>query len=292
MEIEEVKKLIPFYSAKTLSPKERAEVQEALKNSPELRDELAFCREARLATKAQAAYLAEGHLATEQIVDYAERAMTDPLLRTKAEAHFQSCTNCKEEYDIVMKTFPAPVPIPIVQPTILERVQEFFAAFKPLYVVPVAAMLVASFFLWRYFDTRNGGENIAGIITGSGDINFILDSQSYVRGRDSNVLPVLELTDGAKKLHLTLTILPDTLTATRYTVSLVGAQGTVKLPGSFPKTRGGIEQADSVKMSIDLTAVKLAPGNYTLYATEDLSSLPPGYKALPAEPYRFRVVRK
>ncbi|MBI5470831.1 MAG: hypothetical protein HY961_00655 [Ignavibacteriae bacterium] len=99
MDIESIRRLLPFYAANSLDPHERAEVERAVHDSDELRKELEFWRQAKHAIAFQREFEAEAHLSTAQIVDYAAHTVHSADERIHIENHLQSCTSCKKEFD-------------------------------------------------------------------------------------------------------------------------------------------------------------------------------------------------
>jgi anti-sigma factor ChrR (cupin superfamily) len=96
MTFEETKYLLPPYLAGSLTPEQRAAVQEALKIHPELRDELKFWNGILQATLLDLAE--EGlHPISEQIVTYAEGTLHSGEERLTVEGHLQTCAPCCEE---------------------------------------------------------------------------------------------------------------------------------------------------------------------------------------------------
>ena len=289
MELHEAKQLIPLYVADTLSSAERAEVDEALKASKELNDELAFWRKAQLAAQAHAEYARKEHLSSEQIVDFAERAVTDPKLRSEIESHLQTCKECAEEYDMIMKTIPEREQAWQTKPTIVEMVQRLVGSLKPLYVIPVAVMLIAGIMVWRSFDTKNNTPGMASneISVPKNTLRLVLPFQPQMRGRDEESLPTVTVNNSVKWIHLTACVPHDSLTATKYTATLSTPEGkTIAIPETFSKVVSPL--MDSLKLNLEAELFQVE-GEYTLNIAEVPSSLPPGASPFPSEPYRFRV---
>jgi hypothetical protein len=280
MELDEAKQLIPLYVANTLTPEEKAEVDEALKISKELSDELAFWRKAQLAAQAHAEYVREEHLSSEQIVDYAEGVMSDPKLRSEIESHLQACKDCREEYDMIVLTLPAPETRRQITPSFIEKAREFLAPFKPVYVLTVAAMIVGVIMLWRSFETKDSG-----FISDENTVHLVLPFQLQVRGRGEESLPTVTVNTSVKWLHLIACLPHDSLTATKYSATLSTPQGKMMtIPGTFSKVVSPL--MDSLKLSLDAALLQVE-GEYTVSISEVPSSLPPGASPFPPEPYRF-----
>jgi hypothetical protein len=275
MEHREAKELLPLYVANTLTREERAAVEKALSTSKELTDELAFWRKAQLTAQSHAAYL-QAHLSSEQIVDYAEGAITDHQLRSTIESHLQRCDECRDEYEMILQTMPKLETHRQITPSMIERLQGFVASFKPVYVLRALAVLVAVIVLWRGLEKRLD-ENTE---------RFVIPFQGQMRTEDES-LPMLTLDESVKRVQFVLCIPHDSLVSTQYTATLSTPAGaTLALPETFSKIIAS--QTDSIR--INLTADMLhAEGEYALNLAEVPSSLPPGASAFPPEPYRFRV---
>jgi hypothetical protein len=279
MELHEVKQLIPLYVANTLTPEEKAEVDEALKVSKELNDELAFWRKAQGTAQAYAEHAARKHLLPEQIVDYAERMVNDPTLQSQIESHLQACKDCREEYDMIMLTIPKPETRHAITPSIIERVRDSVASFKPVYVLPVAAMIIGVVLFWSILEK--------GEITGDNAARLVLPFQSQLRGRDDESLPTVTVGPSVKWLQVTACLPHDSLAATKYVATLSTPEGKeIAIPGSHLKVVSS--PMDSLTLSLEASLLKVE-GEYTLNIAEVVSSLPPGASPFRPEPYRFRV---
>lgn len=275
METQEAKELLPFYVANTLSPEEKAEVEEALKVSKELNDDLAFWRKAGVAARAHAEYAAH-HLSSEQIVDYAERTMSDPTLRSQIESHLQACKECREEYEMIMQTIPEPA---LHTTTFIKKVRQFITSFKPIYALPVAAALIAGILLWRNFETKD-------FVPDENTVRLVLPFQPQLRGEEES-LPNLALNESVKEVRIVLCIPHDSLVATKYIAMLRTPAGTtITLPESYAKVIA--PTTDSLKLNLPSESFRIE-GEYTLTLAEVPSSLPPSSTPFPPEPYRFRV---
>jgi hypothetical protein len=90
MDLEKIRGLLPFYVNGTLTPDERALVEEALASSIELQRELRFWERA-----ADALHETRGHLTAQQIVERAE-GKTPADNRKTQDLHLARCTECNE----------------------------------------------------------------------------------------------------------------------------------------------------------------------------------------------------
>jgi anti-sigma factor RsiW len=101
MTLDDLKDLLPLYVAGSLSAEQRAAVDEALKQYPELRVERRFWEGMRQATLLDAGPAEEGHLTSEQLVQYAEGMLPAGEERLHVEYHLQGCASCRDELSIV-----------------------------------------------------------------------------------------------------------------------------------------------------------------------------------------------
>ncbi|MBA4312475.1 MAG: hypothetical protein C0417_07575 [Chlorobiaceae bacterium] len=107
MEYSEIKKLIPFYIAGTLEPDEKKLVEDALRDSGELKKEFEFWLKAKEVTARHALRLAENHLTPEQIVGYLERYYeSDKLGLESIESHLRTCVDCRSDIEMIRSTYP------------------------------------------------------------------------------------------------------------------------------------------------------------------------------------------
>jgi hypothetical protein len=101
MDLQEIRELIPFYAAGTLTDAERSRVEEALKSSFALQEELAAWERIRDVVIAGASATVEGHLSPKQFVDRAMGMGTGAELLA-LDDHLRSCSECSNIMDLVM----------------------------------------------------------------------------------------------------------------------------------------------------------------------------------------------
>jgi hypothetical protein len=103
MDLQDIRDLLPFYAAGTLTGGERDRVEEALKTSPALQEELAAWERIRDVVIEEGAARSGGHLSAKQFVDRAMGMVTGTDL-TVLDDHLRSCTECSTIMDLVMGT--------------------------------------------------------------------------------------------------------------------------------------------------------------------------------------------
>ena len=107
MEYSEIKKLIPFYIVGTLEPDEKKLVEDALRDSGELKKEFEFWLTAKEITARHALRSAENHLTPEQIVGYLEKYYeSDKLDLEGIESHIRTCVDCRSDIEMIRSTYP------------------------------------------------------------------------------------------------------------------------------------------------------------------------------------------
>lgn len=146
MTVNEIRELLPFYAANSLHGEKLKNVEEALKDSEELRKELEFWRHAKHATLVNAEARAEGHASSFQIVDYARGAISDTSTRLEIESHIQSCDSCRKTYDVIKSLQPKTTPLLLVQKAF--RLSEILPKFRLAYFVPALAVILIAIIFW------------------------------------------------------------------------------------------------------------------------------------------------
>lgn len=145
MTVNEIRELLPFYAANTLQGEELKAVEEALKDSEELREELEFWRYAKHATLIKAQAQEEGHASSVQIVDYARGIISDSSARLRIENHIQSCDQCVKVYDLIKSLQPEVFPAFRLKPA---KYPSFFSKFKLAYFIPALAIILIAITFW------------------------------------------------------------------------------------------------------------------------------------------------
>lgn len=148
MNVDEIRKLLPLYVAQQLDSAERTEIEQVLKDSEELRNELRFWQHAKRATILHAEMQSEDHLTAKQILEYAEGSMAGGDERIAMERHLQSCGSCRQELDLIKDLQERD--LPAARATENRTFVQFLKKVKLAYAIPALAILVLGiFFFWR-----------------------------------------------------------------------------------------------------------------------------------------------
>ncbi|MBI5475809.1 MAG: hypothetical protein HY964_03625 [Ignavibacteriales bacterium] len=106
MEKQEIKKLIPFYVAGTLSKEEHEIVKNAISISDELKENYLFWKKIKYTLDNRAISLDENHLSSDQIIGHVENAYSKNLKELQnIESHISGCSSCKEDIKIIRATY-------------------------------------------------------------------------------------------------------------------------------------------------------------------------------------------
>ncbi len=274
MDKSELLDLIPPYVTGKVSDEEKAAIERELPNSKELRDEIAFWRSARVATRKAAAYSAGGHLTSEQIVDYVREAISNPKEKLVIERHLQACDFCAEDLEIVK---PAYEPsrsffqrVIAQTKTTLKLVGEFFVppqlpggkrglamVLRPIYALPMLAVLVVSGVI--IYQLTSPQEYA---------VSFALQFQTQDRSSGSGEVPTLTLDKRATVIHMSVPIPHAIIQPTMGNITL-----TLFPPDEKPiqLTQGlswsvGSSTFDTAKVEIPASILHTI-GTYSLHAT-------------------------
>jgi anti-sigma-K factor RskA len=288
----EIRELIPFYVAGTLSDTEQREVEAALKNSAELQQELAFWQRAKAATIAETESVVVGHLSAKQIVDLATWTASAEE-RVLADRHLESCASCSEEHRLVLESLAAQ---PSLQSTFVQRLLHSLTSIRVSYAVPVAAAVIAlaAFFLSRTLKEHvqqpatDIAQQQATIIPHvDNEVKSLwLSYQPEMRGGQHARTYTL-LTDGNHEPTLVHVAVPHSaVNGIRYTVALAFA-GTrvVHLPQTVQRYASSAAY-DSLKFELAMDSLPLA-GNTMRIVLKEV--LPKTLKDLTPEEYQFVV---
>lgn len=280
MNIEELKHLIPLYVAGTLSPEEKDWVEQELKTSEELQQEVSFWLHASVAAQSHFTYLAEGHLPSETITAYAEGRIGSPNERQMVETHIRQCESCREEVELLKQTL---VPtgqkqvVPLPEPGFLEQLLGKF--FKP--ALAFSVVVIAAFIFVLVINRKPEFVRNTAFLT--------LEYQTIPRDPGKNHLPVLSLTNEITNVTLTL-IIENPSQPTWYNILLVPSIGAA-IP--LDTLRTFTQKGKNVQLQVDvpLHHFSSATEQYTM-SVHELS--PTGDEQFEGEIYemQFRVVRK
>lgn len=296
MNIDEIRKLLPLYVAQQLESAERTEIEQALKDSEELRSELRFWEHAKRATILHSEMRSEGHLAAEQIVEYAEGVVSDPQERMGIESHLQSCVSCRKEYDTIKELQERDRPV--AKPAKKHPILEFIKKGKLAYAIPALAILVLGIlFFWREPRPQQ-------VITQLPKDSVVVPQKKELVKYAALVLQYAgTMRDPqGKKNTISVLILDETISAVELTVpvehSALAAGYLVRLSSPKDETATLSDSQRVTRFRGKLDALRLTierdrfaePGRYTLFVREVLRRRVTGIEP---EEYRYEFeVRK
>jgi hypothetical protein len=290
MDIDRLRHLLPFFVAGTLEAEERRDVEEALRSSEELRQELKFWERAKTVVAARMNHAAAGHLTVEQIVD---RAMgtgsLDELL--SSDRHLQSCSECSEEFIRVKESLGAR---DRVEPDIPKRFLGMVRTVRLIYAVPVLMVVFAVVVL--YFgqtekplpDPTMPGVNPPAIAEGPAEqtASLWLTYRPEVRSTSVRDLPFLALGERENQIRVFVAIPQNQVSGIQYKVT-VGSPGT-KLHhlDELLKRYASGGGHDSLQFMLPRQMFPSTGHNVTITVLE---VLPPALRSLSPEEYHFEV---
>ena len=193
MDLSDIRELLPLYVAKTLEAGQRQQVERALDEHPELREDLAFWQGAQRTTSHQVRWEGAGHLTTHDLVDYAEGRLSDAEVTRSISDHLGSCAACMDIYEMLSATLDT-VPVSgrnvSAESSVPSRFRSFAGRFfealrGPRLLAPAAALVLVALIAFnsvREVDTP-------------GQL-FRIRYQSQSRSAAQADLPVLDLAAG------------------------------------------------------------------------------------------------
>ena len=224
MNLSELRKLIPFYAANTLGPKEKKAVEKELVRSKELGKELKFWQQAQHTAISNSKYLGQGHLTPEAIVDYAEGKIESNQTKISMEKHFQQCAECQQELDIIKQTYPAPQPARVKKTGLIEILSGFTKKIKVGYAIPIAAIAIVLAII-IISDLSGPRLHYAALV---------LEYRQQVRGGTPTELPTVVYEAGLTSVRTTIFVPHSGIQATRYALSLLSPSGILtQLPDTL-----------------------------------------------------------
>lgn len=266
MKISELLELIPFYTAKTLEPSEKKQVDDELSKSDELRDEVKFWTYAKHALKSESADLKVEHLSSEDIVDYAEKRLgANPEKLQNVENHLSKCDSCKSELKMISETYteadrhvefkikPAPKGL-------FDFIVDLFKVPKLVYIVPtVLVLVVGTYITVQQFSGPTGME-----------MSFVLAYIEPTRDIETKDLPNMVIDKDVSIISLTILTSHSNIDSFYYSVNLITPLEKITeiQKNVQPVISGG--EFDSVKVKIDKKEFNEGNGIYQLKVTEFL----------------------
>jgi anti-sigma factor RsiW len=223
---EELRQLLPFYVAGTLGPEERERVDEALKSSEELREDLQFWLHAQHAILSQTAHTAAGHLGAQSMVDCVEGILPEPQ-RSLVRAHLQTCRECSEEYQLVEESL-AGKTAPSTSGS--SRLFDIIKSVRLVYAVPTFAAMIVAVILYFNSSERSAHQpsvpdsshSAVAAIARSIDESapLWLTYQSDMRSTSRKSIPTLSLGERVKRVNVFIAIPHSQLSDIRYHVEV------------------------------------------------------------------------
>ncbi len=256
MEKSELLDLIPLYVTGKVNEAQKAAIEIELLHSKELREEFAFWRAAQVTAKSAAANLAEGHLRSEQIVDYARGAVVNPKEGLEIQLHLQTCLSCREDYEIVEPAF-ATKANPKASRSILERFRNVFQnVLRPAYAVPALAVMIVCMIVFkdRLF------------VQSEHHLSFSLQFQQQDRSANSGAIPTLALNKRVAVIEMSVPIPHATIQPMHYSFALSCPDTKeVSLVEGLAWSQGS-SNFDTARVAVPRSVLYKA-GTYTLLAT-------------------------
>jgi hypothetical protein len=274
MEKEEIRQLLPFYAAGTLSPEERRLVAQELEGAHDLQLELEFWQLTREAIVARARFAAEGHPSASELEEYESWTLKDAKRRQQIENHLRACNMCWEAYDL-LKEIPDGEHY---RPTLLEKARKVLASIRMAYAVPaLATMLVAAILMYREF-TPSDEERTAYIA---------LEYTLKTRDQSAGTLPVLTLTDKTQEIVVTIAVPHNHEMKARYNIALQQeGESLAQLAASLPPFFRGLPD-DSMRVTVRKQRFEGRHGMHELFISEDPASI--DENPLPPLSIKFKV---
>jgi hypothetical protein len=256
MEESELLDLIPLYVTGKVREDQKTAIERELPLSKELREEFAFWNSAQVAAKNAMATIAEGHLRSQQIVDYARGAILNSKERLEVQLHLQACPLCREDYGIVESSFADKVASIPRQPAVEWFRKVFQTMWRPAYGVPALAVVILCVILFR-----NG-------LFGPSErhLSFTLQYQLQDRSSSPGTIPTLALDKRDAVVDISVPIPHATIQPEHYSLALSSPEAKeISLVEGLAWSQGS-STFDTARVSVP-RSVLLKAGPYVLLAT-------------------------
>jgi hypothetical protein len=265
-------------------------VEEALKSSEELRQELKFWERIKAVVAARMNHAAAGHLTAEQIVD---RAMgtgsRDELL--SFDQHVQLCSECSEEFIRVKESLGVRDP---AEPTILERILGMIRTVRFIHALPVLTVVIAVVvFYFGITERQHPGPAIPGMTPppiaerpADQTASLWLTYRPEVRSTSNRGFPALGLGEGAKQIQVFVAIPQNRVSGIQYRVTITSSGKEPYRLGHLLQRYGSGRGYDSLQFVMPREVLPAAGKIVNLTVSE---VLPPELRSLSPEEYRFEV---
>lgn len=290
MELAEMKELLPFYVAGTLSVEQRSAIDQALATSEELRTELQFWQRAEAVVRARSEMTAAGHLSSRDLVDRAMGTMPGERILV-VDQHLQSCRKCAEEFSLVKQSAGQIASVPEIPQRVVAAALKWL---RPLYAVPAAvAALAVIVLVFRSPEEplqpatspalpsppivrapEPEGETAA----------FSLTYRPEMRSASRHDTAVMTLASNHDSVRLVVAIPRNTTAGIQYRLTMESrSAGPQRINGLVQRFASG-EVYDSLQCVIPRTILPASDGAVTITISE---VLPPQLKDLTPEEYRL-----
>ncbi len=293
MDTKDLKELLPFFVAGSLSPAEREQVEEALNTSETLRKELGFWRQAEAVVRARHDLEKAGHLNARDIVDRAMGgASSDRLL--SIDNHLQFCSMCSEELALVTQSVKT---LGTVKYTPFRILPGWAKSIRIVYAFPALVVVVAMVLI--IFNSTNQQQPSASAPTHhpipvakspaepAATASLSLTYHLEVRSTSHREIPTLTLENGQTHVKLSVAIPHNAADGIRYNVSLASHDAKPLQIQELVRRYASGEAYDSLQFVVSRNLLPLSGQPVTLTISE---VLPPDLRGLTPEEYSFELM--
>jgi hypothetical protein len=273
MDLERIRELLPFYVNGTLTPDERAMVEEALASSIELQRELRFWERA-----ADALHETHGHLSAQQIVERA-KGKTSADDRQTQDRHLARCTECSELLQRTQATLASTGTDDTAQPRTRFAVWKYAAA--AVFVLGVILFVVRDA---PPLHTDIQGTSLPGVTVARPIPSITLTYQPVMRAADNRQPAPVALNDADSLIHMRFAIPRTTVNGIHYSLWRERDHGKRVMIAAGLVRSGYGESYDTVAVDVSRPNLPAPHQQLRLVIREEL---PQGASALTPEEYSF-----
>ena len=276
----ELSTLLPLYAAGSLSGTEKERVEEALKASGELTEELEFWK----GILDSARSYDPAHPPAEAIVEYSEGTVAGPEL-ARVRTHVNTCLDCQHELEILRETYQEESSTVdekrlTVEVRLPDLFREFFRTIRTVYAAPAAAfvflcVMIAVLLSFPKREPPPVVTSLPPVVTGQHQ-SLVLEYVPKLRSTSGTRKPTLVLSSDVTVVDVTV-FLPRSMDSVRYSLSLkLPSKEIISIPGSLTPAHRD-KNLDSVHTSLPGDLFDMV-GEFKLVAAE---SLPPSAHMTP-----------